>query len=100
MALTKEVDRGRGIICGNFCSLLHVVIEIEKNWSTLAPGELLPGRVQIPLSRKRISSIMKFVLISYDLLQCQYEQDMQFPYKMRKAILILFFLTQTFKDQK
>lgn len=40
---------------------------------------------------------MKFILVSYDLLQCQYEQDMQFPYKMKKAILILFFLIQTFK---
>lgn len=70
-------------------------MEIDKNRPTFAPGELLPVRVQIPLSIKRISSIMKFILVGYDLLQCQYEQVMQFPYQMRKAILILAFLTQT-----
>lgn len=70
-------------------------MEIDKNRPTFAPGELLPVRVQIPLSIKRISSIMKFILVSYELLQYQYEQFLQFPYQMRKTILILALLTQT-----
>lgn len=51
-----------------FFQLLHVAMEIDKNWPTFAPGELLPVRVQIPLSIKRISSIMKFILVGNDLL--------------------------------
>ena len=64
VALAKDMDRERGIICDNFCGLPHVMMEIDENWLTLAPGELHPGRgrVQICLSRKRTSTIMKFIL--------------------------------------
>lgn len=64
VALAKDVERERGIICDHFCGLPHVMMEIDENWLTLACGELYPGRgrVQIRLSRKRTSRIMKFIL--------------------------------------
>lgn len=78
MALSKDWDRGRGIICGHFCSLPHLVMETDKNWTTPAPTAFQPGRgrVKIPLYKKRTpSSRMKFILVGYDILECQHKKS-------------------------